>query len=170
MKNGCENTEFITQQKRREYRDAMKQMIEEKGDKEGWDAFITLNFNCATTLNSANKKLQHFLAKLDYELIGRHWLKKTGDRTEMMFFPEHIDSNFHFHGLGKLPPKASEMPDEEIALLINTIWKGILRAGTTDFQYNTFNKHVLPGYVTKGLARHGGIDNYILSSVFWSEK
>lgn len=132
------------------------------------DAFLTLNFNCEMTLYHARKRYHNFLARLDRRLVGPRWLKLPDKRTDLIAFPENVNSNLHFHAIGKLPPKAYDMCQVTLMAEIDRLWKSVVRSGSTDFQFITYDKHVLPDYITKQIGRPGVMESFVSSREFWS--
>ena len=161
--NNNQNSHYMALHDRKIYQKAFIQWINDNS----LDAYITLNFNCDITLDIAKNKLAHFFAKLDRKLIGPKWKEKPEDRTLMIVLPENIDSNFHYHALGTLSPKAYGMSEDDIEDLISDIWETVLPAGSTHFAFNTYNQKVIPDYISKQLIRHGRIEQFILSNEFW---
>jgi len=71
--------------------------------------FVCLNFNTQMTHRSAKRLLSRFQRKLDRKLFGKRFYKLPRERR--IFFlamPEGIYSNYHYHMLLTLPPKAED--------------------------------------------------------------
>lgn len=85
--------------------------------------FITFNFNTDVTLISARRALKRFHAKLDRALHGRRFhLLSSEERTFFVAFPEHVNSNLHYHALLRTN-------SYDFSLMAPKIWKQVVPSG-----------------------------------------
>ena len=97
-----------------------------------FDYFVTLSFNDYHSVTVARDKVKAFQARMDRKLLGRKWYKKpTTDRLFFIAFPEHINSNFHYHLLLKFPKCPIEIMAKH---MIDCMWKDIVPKGSTNTQ------------------------------------
>lgn len=122
----------------------------------------TAVFNRETCLNAGLKKLRHWHALLDRALLGHRWAKAPLDkRTFFIAFPEHIDSNLHYHIL--IDAKVSTITCFE--QLAKKIWVDSVKSGSFDIQalYDDYGAAL---YATKGIHQIKAWENFVVSSEF----
>ena len=154
----------LTQNKR--IRSALREMIMEQGA----DYFVTAVFNSETNFGGAWNSLKDWHARIDRRLLGKHWQQKEPDeRTFFWAFPEHPDSNLHYHLMVKLSDPAKRMEFEAIA---DTCWQGIVGSGDMKLEYlqTALDLVRTVNYSTKDQWRSDLNENYIISSMFLNEK
>ena len=137
---------------------------------EGADYFVTAVFNRETNFAGAQNNLRHWHARIDRCLLGKRWQKKEEqERTFFWAFAEHPDSNLHYHLMVKLSDPAKRTKFEANA---KACWQKIVNSGDMEFRYLATNSDLIDraGYSTKGLWRSDLHENYIISSMFLSEK
>ncbi|MBT4116281.1 MAG: hypothetical protein HOE84_07635 [Rhodospirillaceae bacterium] len=134
------------------------------------EVFVTLNFNRETTVQGGWKTLKEFHARLDRKFLGTDWSTRGFERSDFIFFPENIQTNFHYHGLGVLPVNAERYTTQSLRVIINDIWKALVPSGTTDFQLITASPEILANYVTKQVSHDASRAGYITSREFWPSK
>lgn len=93
--------------------------------------FVTLATNQDGTIPGIRKRAKDFCARMDRKLLGPSWSKKPAEeRTDGVFFVEHVRSNIHLHGLLRFPSGTREGLPMTSAL----VWKKLCPSGTIDFQ------------------------------------
>lgn len=110
-----------------------------------WTWAVTAVFNRETSFDGGKHALKAFHARIDRAFLGRNWQRAPIERrSHGVWFPEHPQSNFHFHGLIHMP---AEFADRFLAVGAAT-WKDLAPAG------NLMTKPITDltgwgGYVTK---------------------
>lgn len=93
--------------------------------------FVTLATNRDGTIGGARKLAKDYCARIDRKLLGHEWTATpANERTDGVFFVEHVASNIHLHGLLKFPKGTPE----KLKVMSGLIWKKLCPAGTVDFQ------------------------------------
>lgn len=93
--------------------------------------FVTLASNQDGTIPGMRKRARDFCARMDRKLLGPSWSKRpAGQRTDGVFFIEHVASNIHLHGLLRFPSGA----EDGLRMTSALIWNKICPSGTIDFQ------------------------------------
>ncbi len=82
--------------------------------------FITLVFNRDVQLGPAARAVEEFCKRLERRAHGKRWLDyPAAERLKALAFPEHIDSNLHFHLAGHAasdtPPAHPAPPPDSLA-------------------------------------------------------
>lgn len=71
---------------------------------------VTLASNQDGTIAGIRKRARDFCARMDRKLLGPSWSKKPAEqRTDGVFFIEHVASNIHLHGLLRFPSSAASI-------------------------------------------------------------
>ncbi len=127
--------------------------------------FVTANFNCSTSEQSARSALRRWHGMIDRQLLGPKWHRKPADQRTMFFaFAEHPNSNRHFHLMLKT--------DQPIAFaeIADRMWNKIVPAGSMDVQFFDQQQDRLNTicYSTKEIWKHDLINSFIISSEFSS--
>lgn len=100
-------------------------------DQQNFTHFTTLVFNKQETLDSARDKLKKFHANIDQKIIGVNWYKKPQDqRTFFIAFPEHIQSNLHYHLLMKINEEHIERFERHAPI----VWEKLVKSGSINIQ------------------------------------
>lgn len=136
------------------------------GDQE-WDDYWTVNFNCRSSVLTAKKKLGDLCQRFDRHHIGRRYLKKSGARTLVIGFPEHVSSNIHFHCLVRHNLKC-DLTYKTKQSLLEYWWKGLLPSGTVHCQA-AYDPEGAARYSTKEYFRADRFHDAFLSSDFWPQ-
>ena len=69
-----------------------------------FDFAFTANFNRETTLASAERVLRRWGRDINRKVLGRRWrFAKRHERLLVIGFPEHPDTNLHYHLLVRAP-------------------------------------------------------------------
>lgn len=108
--------------------------------------FITLAFNCETTVEAASKKLRDFQARVDHHLLGHRWQKMTGRRTRYIAVIEHPDTNLHIH----VALAVSLDRVKHVEAVTDESWKKLVPSGTTDVKLAD-NPFGLGRYIAKAI-------------------
>jgi hypothetical protein len=132
----------------------------------GWNYFVTFNFNTHTTLESGRTTMKRFHAKLDRTLYGRNFNTLTvHERTAFIAFPEHVDSNLHYHAM-----LHTRNPDFSSTALKS--WSSIIPSGTlhiVNLKESGTTDHInISRYITKELLKTGRNESFIISGEFSS--
>ena len=90
-------------------------------------------------------------------------------RADLIAVPENVRTNYHFHLIGTLPPKAYDMCHMILTDWIKDAWKSVAPSGSIHFDFIRYDPEVPPDYITKQITRPGGIDSFIISREFWSK-
>ena len=126
--------------------------------------FVTLVFNrYDMTLPSARRKLRHWHGHVDRALLGPNWSQKPSSaRTLFYAFPEHIDTNLHFHLLARPAVSTRAVCFENAATVY---WSELVRGGSIDIAPITQINGVVH-YATKDTWRPRNFENFIISTEF----
>lgn len=110
-----------------------------------WSWAVTAVFNRDTSPAGGRRALKAFHARIDRAFLGRNWQHAPADRRSFaLWFPEHVQSNLHFHGMIRVP---AEFADRFLTVGAGA-WKDLAPAGNlltkpiTDLAY-------WGGYITK---------------------
>jgi len=151
-----------------EYRKGMVELL----NQQDFDFFVTLNLNQPNTnIKSGNEKLKKFHAYLDRALLGKYWHRKPyDDRTLFLAFPEHIESNLHYHLMVKL------MDGKKMDFIVEApkAWEKVMPSGSIEIGNReddlTLNSDVdrikTAWYATKNIWNDNCRENFIISSQF----
>ncbi|MAK61597.1 MAG: hypothetical protein CMK09_11505 [Ponticaulis sp.] len=113
--------------------------------------FVTLVFNEDRSVSLAHRKLRDWHARVDRALLGPKWAKREkSDRTLFFAFPEHIQTNIHYHLLVRPALTRTQIAFEEIA---ETAWNYLVPAGSIRVLPITRKRGVID-YVTKDIFRN----------------
>ena len=113
--------------------------------------FVTLVFNEQRALSLAHRKLIDWHARVDRALLGPKWAKREkSDRTLFFAFPEHIQTNIHYHLLVRPALTRTQIAFEEIAV---TAWNDLVPAGGVSVLPITRKRGVVH-YATKDIFRN----------------
>ncbi|MGB4107665.1 MAG: hypothetical protein WBK55_07695 [Alphaproteobacteria bacterium] len=100
-------------------------------DSQNFTHFMTLVFNRPETLDSARDKLKKFHANIDRRILGTNWYKKPPEeRTFFIAFPEHIQSNLHYHLLTRVNREHIERFEQHAP----DVWETLVKSGSIDIQ------------------------------------
>lgn len=131
--------------------------------------FVTLNFNCTTTIATATKRLKDLLAHIDSAFLGRNWSMLGTRRTLAFAFIENVESNLHIHIVLKLP-QGREVSVGRLRKIAECYWAKRIPSGTVDIRPVT-DLEGLARYVTKQMRRVNAMTDgrIIISSDFHSQ-
>jgi hypothetical protein len=137
-------------------------------EKQNFQFHITANFNRTTTLVHGRDKLRLWSSRVDRELFGSRYYKKSVD--ERLFFvavPEYGNSstNLHYHMLARLPINRND----DFSRVAELIWKELNPVGSLFVQVigdtEADRKRVIE-YDLKEAWQQNCHSNIILSSEF----
>ncbi len=132
-------------------------------DQFGCNFFVTANFNCETTEQSARAALRRWHSMIDRKFFGPKWHKKPNEqRTFFAAFPEHPYSNRHFHMMLKTNVPWEFVRYAELA------WIKIVPSGSMDIKLvdQIQDRRVTTGYSTKHVWKYDLMEQFIISSEF----
>jgi len=151
-----------------EYRKGMVELL----NQQNWDFFVTLNLNLPNTnIKSGYEKLKKFHGYLDRALLGKYSHRKPyDDRTLFIAFPEHIESNLHYHLMVKV------MDGKKMDFIVEApkAWKKVITSGNIEFGNredgrnlnNDVDRIKTAWYSTKNIWNDDCRENFIISSQF----
>lgn len=89
--------------------------------------FVTLVTNRDGTMDGIRRRARDYCARMDRKLLGHLWHKRPAtERTDGVFFIEHVASNIHLHGLLRFPSGN----EEELRMTSEVVWKKICPSGS----------------------------------------
>lgn len=92
---------------------------------EQFDFAFTANFNRETTLLGAERQLRKWAQNIDRKVLGRKWRNaKAEERVKIIGFPEHPDSNLHYHLVVNAP--VNPLKVQKIAV---AEWQRLVKSG-----------------------------------------
>lgn len=93
--------------------------------------FVTLSTHRDGTIGGMRRLARDYCARMDRKLLGHTWTTMpAAERTDGLFFIEHVASNIHLHGLLKFPKGTPE----KLEMMTGLIWSKLVPSGTIDFQ------------------------------------
>lgn len=152
----------------KEYRREMVQFL----NQQDFDFFVTLNLNLPNaSIQTGFNKLKQFHGHLDRALLGKYWHRKPYDeRTLFMAFPEHIESNLHYH----LFVRVKNDNKMDFCIEAPKAWKEVTTSGSIEIG-NRENGQILDSeldriktawYSTKNIWNDNCRENFVISSQF----
>ena len=130
---------------------------------------VDLIFNADISLRSACRKIKHFDTQVHRKLVGKYFYKKPADqRIISICFPEHIDSNLHYHGVFRVP----EQFHDKFQITAILAWLRVCQSGhlTISGLQNPSDIHQATNYCLKEIYKIQNYEHFVLSSEFWSSK
>lgn len=113
--------------------------------------YFTLTDPTEPHLATMREKLGKLCGRIDRALLGKKFARHLPhERTDGIFFIEHIGSNIHAHGLLRVP-KASF---DELGALTKMQWHRVCRDGKFDLQ-EVYDCAGVASYCTKEMTRFG---------------
>lgn len=92
---------------------------------DNYDFAFTVNFNRETTLIGAERKLRQWARSIDRKVLGRRWNNANPEkRVKVIGFPEHPNSNLHYHLLVHTP--VNPLKAQRLAV---SEWKRLVKSG-----------------------------------------
>ena len=134
-------------------------------DEHQWDDYLTVNFNCASTITSGKQQFGKLCQRIDSFLLGPRYRKQVANRTFIIAFPEHVRSNFHYHCLVKYNciGRGSHPISKHI---LQYYWKQLVPSGTIHLQ-DAYDASGAARYSTKECGSFDRLNDIIVSSEFW---
>ena len=126
-------------------------------------------YNKEKALLRRRDELKLFHASLERKLLGKYFYRKPAkDRIKSICFPEHIDSNVHYHGIFSIPKRYHD----KFTNLAIMSWLKICKSGhleilpliTDDQRIGKIN------YCHKEIFKLQNYESFVLHSEFWSFK
>lgn len=126
-------------------------------------------YNKEKALLRRRGQLNLFHANIERKLLGKYFYKKPAkDRIKSICFPEHINTNVHYHGIFSIP-KRYHAKFTNLAILS---WLRICKSGhleilpliTDDQRIGKID------YCHKEIFKLQNYENFVLASEFWSFK
>ena len=130
-----------------------------------WTHFLTLCENRETTLSAAERHFRTFCACVDECFLGRRYSSKPDLRQLIVVFPEHLESNLHFHGMMEIKP-SKRVPMSEVEAVLLSEWKKVVVSGSIDVQ-KIYDASGLARYMTKELKSQGSDYKMLMSNMYW---
>lgn len=126
-----------------------------------YSLFVTLIFNSDTIgLSGFKNMLREFHGRVDKELLGSKFHKKTGsERTNFICTVEHLNSNLHGHLL--LSPAKNLVSD--FKTVSKYVWWKLCRKGEINIK-EVYDLKTVSDYMTKECYKEENYNNFILSS------
>ena len=127
--------------------------------------FGTIVFNRLIGLSKQRKYLSRFHHRVDKKILGPNFFKlPKEERTFYIAFPEHIDSNVHYH-LMILPGQNKHFLYQMYA---PKIWRKVCPGGSIDLVRleSGANLKITSRYSTKEAWKDLNYENFIISSEF----
>lgn len=122
-----------------------------------WTWAVTAVFNRETSFAGGKRALEAFHARIDRAFLGRNWQRAPAERRSFaIWFPEHPQSNLHFHGLIRVPTESAK----RFLTVGPAAWAKLNPAGNLDAKPIT-DLSGWGGYVTKENAL-----NFVISDEF----
>ncbi len=91
--------------------------------------FVSLATHRDGSVTGIRRLAAAYCARMDRKLLGHNWHEASAaERTDGVFFVEHLASHIHLHGLLRFPSGATAEPETTTAL----IWKKLCPSGTSD--------------------------------------
>jgi len=113
--------------------------------------FITLTDPTEPHLTTMREKLGKLCGRVDRAVLGKKFASRLPqERTDGIFFIEHIGSNIHAHGLLRVPNTSLETLDK----LTRKQWHRVCRDGKYDLQ-EIYDCAGVASYCTKEMIRFG---------------
>ena len=127
--------------------------------------FATAAFNDFASLQRGYDALKFFHSKLDRKLLGKHYYKQPRkNRTLFLAFPEHIESNLHYHLVIARP----HLNEQRVLNLAPVVWQKVCRMGDLKIDSLKENDDVRATsfYSTKDVFKEQSYENFIISTQF----
>lgn len=113
--------------------------------------FVTLTDPTEPHLATMREKLSKLCGRIDRAVLGKKFAScMPHERTDGIFFIEHIGSNIHAHGLLRVPKTSLE----EIEGLTKMHWHRVCRDGKYNLQ-TVYDCAGVASYCTKEMTRFG---------------
>ena len=97
--------------------------------------FVTLMLNCPYAgRDHVKHRLRDWDARMNREIVGPKWLRRSDRRMQWIAFPEKLEANPHWHlCLEVLPEQETKLGARGgLARLVDRVWLDLVPSGTTD--------------------------------------
>ena len=119
--------------------------------------FITLVFNRDVKLGAAARAVEEFCKRLERRAHGKRWLDyPTVERLKALAFPEHFDSNLHFHLAGHASERMCEVAVDEAG----DVWRQLTKTGHADAQM-VESQRAVARYITKSTRNTRSVEGFV---------
>ena len=120
--------------------------------------FIALVFNRdGVTLEAGARSVEEFFKRLEHEAHGKRWAAyPRSERLKGYAFPEHMESNLHFHIAAHGSERMCEVALEEA----HAIWRRLTGTGHADAQLAN-SPRAVARYITKATRDPRSIGNFV---------
>ncbi|TRB06346.1 hypothetical protein EXN61_14310 [Agrobacterium tumefaciens] len=113
--------------------------------------YVTLTDPTEPHLATMKEKLGRLCGRVDRAILGKKFARHLPEqRTDGIFFIEHVGSNIHAHGLLRVP----KMSLDEFEALTKKQWHRVCRDGKYDLQ-EVYDCAGVASYCTKEITRYG---------------
>lgn len=144
--------------KNKRMRDAMVEWLQN----EPFNFAFTANFNRTTNFVAAKKLLDQWQRRVDGKLLGKRKWKEAPKEHRLFWiaFPEHPNTNLHYHLLVRAPVNPLKVPQ-----VATKVWKKIVPSGELWASALEEDDDIrqFASYATKDLWNGVGITNFIIS-------
>lgn len=120
-------------------------------------------------LQRRRDQIKLFHASIERKLLGKYVYRKPAkERIKSICFPEHIDTNVHYHGIFSIP-KRYHVKFANLAIMT---WLKICKSGHLEILPLTTHEQRLGkiNYCHKEIFTLQNYENFVLYSEFWSFK
>ncbi len=154
-----------TYSSRRDVRDGYRELLKELISPE-YDLDAHFVFNRTTSAEGFERTLNEFLDRIDRHCLGNKFFRKPlCERSSLIVFTEHPNSNRHGHGFLRPGRMRKSETVTDYRAECARIWKKLERAGNLDIgPIQSFTGAIF--YNTKDLVRLGASDLVYLRGVF----
>ncbi len=119
--------------------------------------FITLVFNRDVKLGPAARAVEEFCKRLERRAHGKRWLDyPAAERFKALAFPEHIESNLHFHLAGHASKRICGVALDEA----EDVWRHLTKTGHADAQM-VESQRAVARYITKCTRDRRALENFV---------
>jgi len=141
-------------------RDGMKKLL----DDHHWHYFVTANLNSDATWERARSLLRSWHARIDRQLIGPKWARKTDLRTKFIAFFEGEKTNPHWHLMLRLNKREYSRFERQAP----PIWRELTKSGTMDVKLLLCKRSQLStgSYSPKRIWHKQSYEQFVISSEF----
>lgn len=106
-----------------------------------------------------------FCQRLDRETLGSRYFKHQGQRAIIIVAPEHVESNYHYHGHLKFMG-VRRIQIVEAREVVLRCWRKAIPSGTA-FVEIAQNKNGWGQYLSKECGRKDWFEDVLMSSLYW---
>lgn len=151
------------QKNKKELKEAVRQLVLSTEPK----IFATTVFNDYASPERGRAALKRFHANLDRKLFGPYYFQTRKEKRTFFFaFPEHINSNLHYHLLIRPPADHSD----RIISVAPKIWKKICPQGNMKIGLLSTEEDLrkVSYYTTKDCFIEQNFEHFVISNEFIS--